>query len=67
MTELMLAVMILLFKDMINLINLGTPMTNFEAARPPQECRSGSLINLTNKKLFLKYQEHKSGHYLAED
>lgn len=46
--------MILLFKDMINLINLGMPMTNSEVAGPLQEWQRGGLINLTNKKLFLK-------------
>lgn len=52
--------MILLFKGMINLINLGMPMTNSEVAGPPQDWGCGGLINLTNKKHFLKYevQEH---------
>lgn len=31
------AMMILLFKDTINLINLGMPMTNSEVAGPPEE------------------------------
>lgn len=51
--------MILLFKDMINLINLGMPMTNSEVAGPPLEWRRGGLINLTNKKHFLKKEEHE--------
>lgn len=49
--------MILLFKDMINLINLGMPMTNSKVAGPPQEWRGGGLINLANKKHFLKWEE----------
>lgn len=52
--------MILLFKDMINLINLGMPVTNSEVAGPPQEWGCGGLINFTNKKKhFLKYEEHE--------
>lgn len=44
------AMMILLFKDTINLINLGMAMTNSGVAGPPQEPGRGGLINLTNKK-----------------
>lgn len=50
--------MILLFKDMINLINLGMPMTNSEVTGPPHERRGGGLINLNNRKRFLKQEEH---------
>lgn len=39
---------------MINLINLGMPMTNAEGAGPPQEYGVGGLIHLTNKKYILK-------------
>ncbi|TNN33909.1 hypothetical protein EYF80_055928 [Liparis tanakae] len=42
--------MILLFKDMINLINLGMPTTNSEVAGPTRDV--GGLINLTNKKRY---------------
>jgi len=42
--------MILLFKDMINLINLGMPTTNSEMAGPTRDV--GGLINLTNKKRY---------------
>lgn len=51
--------MILLFKDTINLINLGMLMTNSEVAGPPQEWGCGGLINSTNKKRFLKQEEHE--------
>ena len=51
--------MILLFKDMIKLINLGMPMTNSEVAGQPQEWGCGGLINLANKKHFLKQEEHE--------
>lgn len=50
--------MILLFKDMINLINLEMPMSNSEVAAPSQECRPGGLINLTNKKLLFSNQRN---------
>lgn len=48
--------MILLFKGMINLINLGMPMTNSEVAGPPQDWGCRGPINLTNKKHFRKYE-----------
>jgi len=52
--------MILLFKGMINLINLGMSMTNSKVAGPPEEREeSGGLINLTNKKHSLKWEEHR--------
>lgn len=34
-------------------------MTNSEVAGPPEESWGGGLINLTNKKHFLKYEEHR--------
>lgn len=63
------AMMIPLFKDMINLINLGMPMTNSEAAGPPQEPGRGGLINLTNKKHLSKRRNTsaQAGHYLVDN
>lgn len=59
------AMMILLFEDTINLINLGMPMTNSEAAGPRQEPGCGGLINLTNKRLLPNGRKRstRAGHY----
>lgn len=63
------AMMIPLFKDTINLINLGMPMTNSEVAGPPQEPGCGGLINLTNKKHLSNRRNTgtQAGHYLEDN
>lgn len=61
--------MILLFKDAINLINLGMPMTNSEVAAPPPEPGWRGLINLPNKKHLSNRRKTSSqdGHYLEDN
>lgn len=61
--------MILLFKDTINLINLGMPMTNSEVVGPPPEPGRGGLINLTNKKHLSNRRDAstQAGHYVEDN